>query len=52
VTADAPGGQVAVLFHNAPIPPPHLKLGVLRGIEITTAKRSLAGHDLPTSDRR
>jgi tripartite-type tricarboxylate transporter receptor subunit TctC len=48
MTTDALGGQIEVLFHNAPVLLPHLKSGGLRGIAITSAKRSPAVPDLPT----
>ena len=48
MTTDAIGGQIEVLFHNAPVLLPHLKSGGLRGIAITSAKRSPAVPDLPT----
>jgi tripartite-type tricarboxylate transporter receptor subunit TctC len=48
MTTDALGGQIEVLFHNAPVLLPHLKSGGLRGIAITSAKRSAAAPELPT----
>jgi tripartite-type tricarboxylate transporter receptor subunit TctC len=48
MTIDALGGQIEVLFHNAPVLLPHVKSGALRGIAITSAKRSAAVPDLPT----
>lgn len=48
MTTDALGGQIEVLFHNAPVLLPHLKSGGLRGIAITSAKRSPAVPELPT----
>jgi tripartite-type tricarboxylate transporter receptor subunit TctC len=48
MTTDALGGQIEVLFHNAPVLLPHLKSGGLRGIAITSAKRSPAAPELPT----
>lgn len=48
MTTDALGGQIEVLFHNAPVLLPHLKSGGLRGIAITSAKRSPTVPDLPT----
>jgi tripartite-type tricarboxylate transporter receptor subunit TctC len=48
MTTDAIGGQIEVLFHNAPVLLPHLKSGGLRGIAITSAKRSPAVPELPT----
>jgi len=48
MTTDALGGQIEVLFHNAPVLLPHLKSGGLRGIAITSAKRSPSVPELPT----
>jgi tripartite-type tricarboxylate transporter receptor subunit TctC len=48
MTIDALGGQIEVLFHNAPVLLPHVKSGALRGIAVTSAKRSAAVPDLPT----
>jgi tripartite-type tricarboxylate transporter receptor subunit TctC len=48
MTTDALGGQIEVLFHNAPVLLPHLKSGGLRGIAITSAKRSPSAPELPT----
>jgi tripartite-type tricarboxylate transporter receptor subunit TctC len=48
MTTDALGGQIEVLFHNAPVLLPHLKSGGLRGIAITSARRSPAAAELPT----
>jgi tripartite-type tricarboxylate transporter receptor subunit TctC len=48
MTTDALGGQIEVLFHNAPVLLPHVKAGTLRGIAITSATRSAAVPDLPT----
>jgi len=48
MTIDALGGQIEVLFHNAPVLLPHVKSGALRGIAITGARRSAAVPDLPT----
>jgi tripartite-type tricarboxylate transporter receptor subunit TctC len=48
MTTDALGGQIEVLFHNAPVLLPHLKSGGLRGIAITSARRSPAAPELPT----
>jgi len=52
VTTDALGGQIKVLFHNAPVPLPHLKSGALRGIAISSAKRSAAAPDPTHADYR
>ncbi|HEY5291345.1 MAG TPA: tripartite tricarboxylate transporter substrate binding protein [Burkholderiales bacterium] len=48
MTTDALSGQIEVLFHNAPVLLPHLKSGGLRGIAITSAKRSPSVPELPT----
>jgi tripartite-type tricarboxylate transporter receptor subunit TctC len=48
MTIDALGGQIEVLFHNAPVLLPHVKSGALRGIAITSATRSAAVPELPT----
>jgi tripartite-type tricarboxylate transporter receptor subunit TctC len=48
MTLDALGGQIEVLFHNAPVLLPHVKSGALRGIAVTSATRSAALPDLPT----
>ncbi len=48
MTTDALGGQIEVLFHNAPVLLPHLKSGGLRGIAITSARRSPSVPELPT----
>jgi tripartite-type tricarboxylate transporter receptor subunit TctC len=50
MTTDAIGGQIEVLFHNAPVLLPHLKSGGLRGIAITSTKRSAAAPELPTME--
>jgi tripartite-type tricarboxylate transporter receptor subunit TctC len=48
MTTDAIGGQIEVLFHNAPVLLPHIKAGTLRPIAITSAKRSAAVPEVPT----
>lgn len=48
MTTDAIGGQIEVLFHNAPVLLPHIKAGTLRPIAITSATRSAAVPDVPT----
>lgn len=48
MTTDAIGGQIEVLFHNAPVLLPHIKAGTLRPLAITSAKRSLSAPDVPT----
>jgi tripartite-type tricarboxylate transporter receptor subunit TctC len=44
---DLIGGQVQVLFGSFPATIPHIKSGKLRGIGVTTAKRSPALPDIP-----
>ena len=48
MTTDALGGQIEVLFHNAPVLLPHIKAGTLRPIAITSATRSAVLPDVPT----
>jgi tripartite-type tricarboxylate transporter receptor subunit TctC len=48
MTTDALGGQVPIIFHNAPVVLPHVKSGALRGIAVTSAKRQPYAPDLPT----
>ena len=48
MTTDAIGGQIEVLFHNAPVLLPHIKAGTLRPLAITSAKRSPSAPDVPT----
>lgn len=48
MTTDALGGQIEVLFHNAPVLLPHIKAGTLRPIAITSATRSALLPDVPT----
>ncbi len=45
--SDLIGGQVQVLFGSFPATIPHVKSGKLRGIGVTTAKRSPALPDVP-----
>lgn len=45
--SDLIGGQVQVLFGSFPATIPHIKSGKLRGIGVTTAKRSPALPDIP-----
>jgi tripartite-type tricarboxylate transporter receptor subunit TctC len=45
---DLLGGQVQMMFDNMPSALPHVKAGKLRGIAVTSAKRSPAVPDLPT----
>lgn len=45
---DLLGGQVKVMFDNLPASIGHIRQGSLRGLAITTTKRSPAAPDLPT----
>jgi tripartite-type tricarboxylate transporter receptor subunit TctC len=47
MTTDILGGQVEVVFHNAPVLLPHVKSGALRGLGITSATRNPSAPDLP-----
>jgi tripartite-type tricarboxylate transporter receptor subunit TctC len=47
MTTDILGGQVEVMFHNAPVVLPHIKTGALRGLGITSATRSASAPELP-----
>lgn len=42
------GGQVSLLFSSVPPALPHVKTGKLRGLAVTTPKRSPAVPDIPT----
>jgi tripartite-type tricarboxylate transporter receptor subunit TctC len=42
------GGQVSLLFSSVPPALPHVKTGRLRGLAVTTARRSPALPDIPT----
>jgi len=46
--ADLVGGQVDLMFDNMPSSLPLAKAGKLRGLAVTTAKRSAALPDMPT----
>lgn len=48
MTTDILGGQVEVVFHNAPVLLPHVKSGALRGLGITSATRNASAPELPT----
>jgi tripartite-type tricarboxylate transporter receptor subunit TctC len=48
MTTDILGGQVEVVFHNAPVLLPHVKSGALRGLGITSAARNPSAPDLPS----
>jgi len=47
MTTDILGGQVEVVFHNAPVLLPHVKSGALRGLGITSATRNSSAPELP-----
>jgi tripartite-type tricarboxylate transporter receptor subunit TctC len=46
--ADVMNGQVQGMFSNAPVALPHIASGQVRGLAVTSAKRSAAVPDLPT----
>jgi tripartite-type tricarboxylate transporter receptor subunit TctC len=48
MTTDTIGGQVELIFHNAPVVLPHVKSGALRGLAITSATRNPFAPELPT----
>lgn len=48
MTTDTIGGQVELIFHNAPVVLPHVKSGALRGLAITSSKRHDSAPDVPT----
>ncbi len=48
VMVDLIAGQVQLVFASAPTAVPQVKAGRIRGLAVTTAKRSLALPDLPT----
>ena len=48
MTTDALGGQIPIIFHNAPVVLPHVRSGALRGIAVTSAKRQPYAPELPT----
>jgi tripartite-type tricarboxylate transporter receptor subunit TctC len=45
---DLIGGQVALMFNSMPSVLPHTKSGRLKGLAVSTAKRSPAAPDIPT----
>ncbi len=47
MTTDILGGQVEVVFHNAPVLLPHVKSGGLRGLGITSSTRNSSAPELP-----
>ncbi len=48
MTTDTIGGQVEVIWHNAPVVLPHVKAGTLRGLAITSDRRNDYAPELPT----
>lgn len=46
--ADVIGGHVDGMFSNSPVALPHIQAGQLRGLAVTSPKRSPAAPDLPT----
>ena len=48
MTIDAMGGQVDLIFHNAPVVQPHVRSGKLRGLAVTSVRRLAGVPDLPT----
>lgn len=46
--ADLVGGQIQVVIDNLPPYLPHIQSGKIRGLAVTTAKRSAAAPNLPT----
>ena len=48
MTTDLLGGQVELIFHNAPVLLPHVKSGAIRGLGVTSANRQPSAPDLPT----
>ena len=52
MTTDALGGQIPIIFHNAPVLLPHLRSGALRCIAVTSEKRQPYAPELPTMIER
>ena len=48
MTIDTIGGQIDLVFHNAPVVQTHVQSGKLRGIAVTSAKRLAGVPNLPT----
>jgi tripartite-type tricarboxylate transporter receptor subunit TctC len=48
MTTDTIGGQIEVIWHNAPVVLPHVKAGTLRGLAITSDKRNEYAPEIPT----
>ena len=47
---DLIGGQIDLMFDNLPAALPHIRSGSVRGLAVTTLKRSAAAPELPTLD--
>lgn len=47
---DLVAGQVQAMFSNSPVALPHIAAGRLRGLAVTSARRSSAAPDLPTME--
>jgi len=47
---DVIAGQVQAMFSNSPVALPHIAAGRLRGLAVTSARRSSAAPDLPTME--
>jgi tripartite-type tricarboxylate transporter receptor subunit TctC len=47
---DVVGGQVQAMFSNSPVALPHIATGRLRGLAVTSLRRSPAAPDLPTME--
>jgi len=48
MTVDTIGGQIDMIFHNAPVVQPHVQGGKLRGLAVTSGQRISSSPDLPT----
>ena len=48
MTQEVFGGQIEMIFHNAPVVLPHIRSGALRSLGITSAQRVDAAPDIPT----
>ena len=48
MTQEVVGGQIELIFHNAPVVMPFIRNGTLRGIGITSATRVAAAPDIPS----
>jgi tripartite-type tricarboxylate transporter receptor subunit TctC len=47
---DLAGGQIDMMFDNLPAALPHIRSGLVRGMAVTTLKRSPSAPELPTLD--